>query len=150
MEMDIQSVKEYLPQRYPFLFVDRVVELVPDNYIVAYKNVSVNEPFFNGHFPEYPIMPGVLIIEAAAQAAGILGFKSQEKKPKDGYVYYFVGVDKLRLRRPVIPGDKLVLRAEFAGPGRRGIYRFNCEVNVDGEPVASMQIMCAERKLDVN
>ncbi len=107
MEMDIQSVKEYLPQRYPFLFVDRVVELVPDNYIVAYKNVSVNEPFFNGHFPEYPIMPGVLIIEAAAQAAGILGFKSQEKKPKDGYVYYFVGVDKLRLRSLLYRGINL-------------------------------------------
>ena len=91
MLMNVEDIKEYLPQRYPFLLVDRVVEMELGKSIVAYKNVTVNEPFFIGHFPGQPIMPGVLIIEALAQAAGVLGFKSQEKKPKDGYLYYFVG-----------------------------------------------------------
>ena len=144
MEMDIQSVKEYLPQRYPFLFVDRVVELVPDNYIVAYKNVSVNEPFFNGHFPEYPIMPGVLIIEAAAQAAGILGFKSQEKKPKDGYLYYFVGADNLRFKRPAVPGDRLILSSKVI-TNKKGIWKFDCKATVEGELVSEAVILCADR-----
>ena len=103
MLMSIEEIKEYLPQRYPFLLVDRVTEMDPGKSIVAYKNVTVNEPFFNGHFPNQPIMPGVLIIEALAQAAGVLGFKSKEKKPKDGYLYYFVGADNVRLRRPVVP-----------------------------------------------
>ena len=107
--MDVQEIKEYLPQRYPFLLIDRVVSMELGKSIVAYKNVTVNEPFFEGHFPHQPIMPGVLIIEALAQAAGVLGFKSQEKKPKDGYLYYFVGADDVRLRRPVVPGDQLKL-----------------------------------------
>ncbi|MBT5719834.1 MAG: 3-hydroxyacyl-ACP dehydratase FabZ, partial [Gammaproteobacteria bacterium] len=111
MLMTVEEIKEYLPQRYPFLLVDRVVEMDLGKSIVAYKNVTVNEPFFNGHFPSQPIMPGVLIIEALAQAAGVLGFKSQEKKPKDGYLYYFVGADNVRLRRPVVPGDCLTLAA---------------------------------------
>ena len=109
MLMDVQEIKEYLPQRYPFLLIDRVVSMELGKSIVAYKNVTVNEPFFEGHFPHQPIMPGVLIIEALAQAAGVLGFKSQEKKPKDGYLYYFVGADDVRLRRPVVPGDQLKL-----------------------------------------
>ena len=109
MLMTVEEIKEYLPQRYPFLLVDRVIEMDLGKSIVAYKNVTVNEPFFNGHFPNQPIMPGVLIIEALAQAAGVLGFKSQEKKPKDGYLYYFVGADNVRLRRPVVPGDCLTL-----------------------------------------
>ena len=92
MIMTVEDIKEYLPQRYPFLLVDRVVSIELNKSIVAYKNVTVNEPFFQGHFPGKPIMPGVLIIEALAQAAGVLGFKSQEKKPADGYLYYFVGM----------------------------------------------------------
>ena len=111
MLMTVEEIKKYLPQRYPFLLVDRVIEMDLGKSIVAYKNVTVNEPFFNGHFPNQPIMPGVLIIEALAQAAGVLGFKCQEKKPKDGYLYYFVGADNVRLRRPVVPGDCLTLSA---------------------------------------
>lgn len=143
--MHVEEIKEYLPQRYPFLMVDRVVSMELGKSIVAYKNVSVNEPFFNGHFPDYPIMPGVMIIEALAQAAGVLGFKSQEKKPKDGYLYYFVGADKVRLKRPVVPGDQLQLEASIV-TNKRGIYKFACRASVNGETVCEADIMCAERK----
>lgn len=145
--MNIEEIKEYLPQRYPFLLVDRVVEIDLGKSIVAYKNVTVNEDFFQGHFPDKPIMPGVLIIEALAQAAGVLGFKSQEKKPKDGYLYYFVGADDVRLKRPVVPGDCLKLEATIV-TGKRGIYKFACRASVDGQLVGSATIMCAERKSD--
>ena len=142
MLMSIEEIKEYLPQRYPFLLVDRIVELELGKSIVGYKNVTVNEPFFMGHFPQEPIMPGVLIIEALAQVAGVLGFKSQEKKPKDGYLYYFVGADNVRLRRPVVPGDRLTLKAEIE-TARKGIYKFKCTAMVDDELVSTMNIMCA-------
>tara|TARA_A100000171_G_scaffold21623_1_gene20126 strand:+ start:13463 stop:13909 length:447 start_codon:yes stop_codon:yes gene_type:complete len=145
MMMNVEEIKEYLPQRYPFLMVDRVVSMELGKSIVAYKNVSVNEPFFNGHFPDYPIMPGVMIIEALAQAAGVLGFKSQEKKPKDGYLYYFVGADKVRLKRPVVPGDQLQLEATVI-TNKRGIYKFACRASVGGVTVCEADIMCAERK----
>ncbi|MEK9648783.1 MAG: 3-hydroxyacyl-ACP dehydratase FabZ [Gammaproteobacteria bacterium] len=143
--MDVGKIKEYLPQRYPFLMVDRVVELELGKSIKAYKNVTTNEEFFLGHFPNKPIMPGVMIIEALAQAAGVLGFKSQEKKPKDGYLYYFVGADDVRLKRPVVPGDQLMLEAEM-GPVRRGIYKFKCLASVDGKTACEATILCAERK----
>ena len=143
--MDVGEIKEYLPQRYPFLMVDRVVELELGKRIKAYKNVTTNEEFFQGHFPHKPIMPGVLIIEALAQAAGVLGFKSQEKKPEDGYLYYFVGADHVRLKRPVVPGDQLVLEAVL-GPVRRGIYKFECRASVDGNTACEATILCAERK----
>lgn len=149
MFMSVEEIKEYLPQRYPFLLVDRVVEMDMGKSIVAYKNVTVNEPYFEGHFPGRPIMPGVLIIEALAQAAGVLGFKSQEKKPKDGYLYYFVGADDVRLRRPVVPGDSLRLEATIIA-NRRGIYKFACRASVDDELVGTMVIICAERKMDVD
>ena len=149
MLLDIEQIKEYLPQRYPFLLVDRVLEMELGKSIVAYKNVTGNEPFFQGHFPGKPIMPGVLIIEALAQAAGVLGFKSQEKKPKDGYIYYFVGADDVRLRRPVVPGDQLRLEAQVI-TNRRGIYRFSAQASVDDEIVGTMNILCAERKGDVD
>jgi len=145
--MDINEIREYLPHRYPFLLVDRVTELdVTNKTISAYKNVTVNEPFFNGHFPNYSIMPGVLIIEAMAQAAGILGFKMLSLKPEDGVVYYFVGSDKLRFRTPVIPGDKLVLKARFLS-NKRSIWKFACQALVDEKEVCSAEIICAERKL---
>ncbi|MFP6824523.1 MAG: 3-hydroxyacyl-ACP dehydratase FabZ [Pseudohongiellaceae bacterium] len=147
--LDVNEIKEYLPQRYPFLLVDRVVELDLGKSIVAYKNVTVNEPFFQGHFPDKPIMPGVLIIEALAQAAGVLGFKSQEKKPKDGYLYYFVGADDVRLRRPVVPGDQLRLEAVII-THRRGLYKFSAKASVGDELVGTMTILCAERKMDVD
>ena len=149
MLLDIQEIKEYLPQRYPFLLVDRVLEMEPGKSILACKNVTVNEPFFIGHFPHKPIMPGVLIIEALAQAAGVLGFKSQEKKPADGYLYYFVGADEVRLRRPVVPGDQLLLNVEVIS-NRRGIYKFYAEARVEDQLVGSMKIICAERKVDVD
>ncbi|WP_408585678.1 3-hydroxyacyl-ACP dehydratase FabZ [Pseudomonas aeruginosa] len=146
--MDINEIREYLPHRYPFLLVDRVVELdIEGKRIRAYKNVSINEPFFNGHFPEHPIMPGVLIIEAMAQAAGILGFKMLDVKPADGTLYYFVGSDKLRFRQPVLPGDQLQLHAKFISVKRSSIWKFDCHATVDDKPVCSAEIICAERKL---
>ena len=149
MLVDVQEIKEYLPQRYPFLLIDRVVEMELGKSIVAYKNVTVNEPFFQGHFPHQPIMPGVLVIEACAQAAGVLGFKSQNKKPKDGFLYYFVGADDVRLRRPVVPGDQLWLEVNVI-TNKRGIYKFSARASVDDELVGSMNIMCAERQVEVD
>ena len=143
--MYIEDIKAYLPQRYPFLMVDRVIEIELGKRIKAYKNVTTNEEFFNGHFPNKPIMPGVMIIEALAQAAGVLGFKSQEKLPRDGYIYYFVGADDVRLKRPVVPGDQLMLEAEIMTV-RRGIYKFQCKATVDGELACEATILCAERK----
>jgi len=142
--MDVNQIKEYLPHRYPFLLVDRVVELTEGDSIVAYKNVSVNEPFFNGHFPQKPVMPGVLIVEAMAQAAGILGFKTMGKTPQDGSMYYFVGSDKLRFKKPVVPGDKLDLFAQIISE-KRGIWKFEVRAEVDGKIVSSATILCADR-----
>ena len=145
--MDINQIREYLPHRYPFLLVDRVAELdLEGKSIRAYKNVSINEPFFNGHFPEHPIMPGVLIIEAMAQAAGILGFKMMNMKPSDGTLYYFVGSDKLRFRQPVVPGDQLQLEAKYLS-NKRSIWKFECKAIVEGKEVCSAEIICAERKI---
>ncbi|SIS45874.1 3-hydroxyacyl-ACP dehydratase FabZ [Neptunomonas antarctica] len=144
--MDVKEIREYLPHRYPFLLVDRVLELVPGESIVALKNVSVNEPFFTGHFPEHPVMPGVLIIEAMAQAAGILGFKTMDKKPEDGSIYYFVGSDKLRFKRPVVPGDQLKLEASILSE-KRGIWKFAVKASVDGAIVSTATILCADRKV---
>jgi 3-hydroxyacyl-[acyl-carrier-protein] dehydratase len=144
--MDVKEIREYLPHRYPFLLVDRVLELVPGESIVALKNVTVNEPFFNGHFPEHPVMPGVLILEAMAQAAGILGFKTMDKKPQDGSIYYFVGADDLRFKRPVVPGDQLKLEA-IVKSVKRGIWKFAVKATVDGDIVSSATILCADRKV---
>ncbi len=147
MVMDVKEIREYLPHRYPFLLVDRVTELNLGDSIVAYKNVTVNEPFFNGHFPDHPVMPGVLVIEAMAQAAGILGCKTMDKTPQDGSIYYFVGSDKLRFKRPVVPGDKLQLDAAIVSE-KRGIWKFDCRASVDGQLVASATILCADRKVE--
>lgn len=144
--MDVNEIRKYLPHRYPFLLVDRVVELKPGESIVAYKNVTVNEPFFNGHFPDHPVMPGVLIQEAMAQAAGILGFKTMDKTPQDGSIYYFVGSDKLRFKRPVVPGDQLQLEARIVSE-KRGIWKFDVRATVDGELASSATILCADRKV---
>ena len=111
--MDIHEILEYLPHRYPFLLIDRVVEVVPGKSIHAYKNVTINEPFFVGHFPHHPVMPGVLIMEALAQAAGILSFKTEDKKPTQNDVFYFAGIDEARFKRPVMPGDQLNLHVEI-------------------------------------
>ena len=144
--MDVNEIRQYLPHRYPFLLVDRVVELNLKESIIAYKNVTINEPFFNGHFPNHPVMPGVLIIEAMAQAAGVLGFKTMDKKPEDGSIYYFVGSDNVRFKRPVVPGDRLQLEAKIITE-KRGIWKFECRATVDGELACSATILCADRKI---
>ncbi|MGJ8687408.1 MAG: 3-hydroxyacyl-ACP dehydratase FabZ [Spongiibacteraceae bacterium] len=143
--MDINEVKEYLPHRYPFLLVDKVVELTLGESIVAVKNVTGNEEYFNGHFPGLPIMPGVLIIEAMAQAAGILGFKTLDKKPADGSIYMFAGVDKMRFKSQVVPGDQLLLKAQYVSD-KRGLWKFNCQAYVEDRLAASGSILCIDRK----
>ena len=145
MLMDVTEIREYLPHRYPFLLVDRVVALEPGHSIVAYKNVTVNEPFFAGHFPDKPVMPGVLIVEALAQAAGILGFRTLGKKPADGSIYYLVGADNVRFKRPVVPGDRLQLEASVVTE-KRGIWKFDCRASVDGELACEAGILCADRR----
>ncbi|WP_151703229.1 3-hydroxyacyl-ACP dehydratase FabZ [Nitrincola alkalilacustris] len=144
--MDVNEIREYLPHRYPFLLVDRVIELIPGESIVAIKNVTVNEPYFNGHFPGHPVMPGVLLVEAMAQAAGILGFKTMNKRPEDGSIYYFVGADDLRFKRPVVPGDQVKLEARVISD-RRGIWKFDVKASVDDNLVCSATILCADRKV---
>ena len=146
MIMDVKEIREYLPHRYPFLLVDRVTDLVLGESITAIKNVSVNEPFFNGHFPDKPVMPCVLIIEAMGQAAGILGFKTQDKKPADGSIYLFVGVDNVRFKRQVVPGDQLELKVDYVSD-KRGIWKFQCSSYVDGQLAASASILCADKKV---
>ncbi|MFT6050950.1 MAG: 3-hydroxyacyl-[acyl-carrier-protein] dehydratase [Halioglobus sp.] len=142
--MDITEIRKYLPHRYPFLLVDRVLELTPGESIVAYKNLTVNEEFFQGHFPAQPVFPGVLLVEAMAQAAGILGFKTMGKTPDDGSIYYFVGADKLRFKRPCVPGDRVMLRAKVLSD-RRGIWKFEVSADVDDKLCASATILCADR-----
>jgi len=145
MLMDINEIKEYLPQRYPFLLVDRVLELTLGESIVALKNVTGNENHFNGHFPELPIMPGVLIIEAMAQAAGILGFKTLDKKPSEGSIYMFAGVDEARFKRQVIPGDQLILKAQYVSD-KKGLWKFECQAYVEDKLAASATILCIDRQ----
>lgn len=140
--MDIQAVLAQLPHRYPFLLVDRVIECVPGKRIEAIKNVTVNEPFFPGHFPGRPVMPGVMILEALAQAAGILAFKTAGVVPDVNSRFFFVGIDKARFRRPVEPGDRLVLKATLER-AIRGIWKFETVAEVDGTVAASATMMVA-------
>jgi 3-hydroxyacyl-[acyl-carrier-protein] dehydratase len=140
--MDINAVRRQLPHRYPFLLVDRVLECEPGKSILAIKNVTVNEPFFNGHFPHRPVMPGVMIIEALAQAAGILAFRTADVIPDENTRFFFVGIDKARFRRPVEPGDQLVLRAELQR-AFKGIWRFATVAEVNGEEACSAEMMLA-------
>ena len=140
--MDIQEIKEFLPHRYPFLLVDRVLECEPGKRLLAIKNVTFNEPFFQGHFPDLPIMPGVLIIEAMAQATGLLAGNSAPDVLGKGKTYYLVGVDKVRFKRPVVPGDQLMLEACYL-KHRKNIWYFECKAKVEGELVVSAEIICA-------
>ena len=142
--IEIEEIQQYLPHRYPFLLVDRVIEIELGKYIKACKNVTTNEPFFMGHFPGKQVMPGVLILEAMAQASGILGFKTMEKKPEEGSIYYFVGADSLRFKRPAVPGDQIILESRVITE-KKGIWKFNCNANVEGETVAEATILCADR-----
>jgi 3-hydroxyacyl-[acyl-carrier-protein] dehydratase len=145
MKMDINEILRKLPHRYPIILVDRVLELVPGERIVALKNVTINEPFFMGHFPGHPVMPGVLIIESLAQACAILAFVTLEAKEGDGTLFYFAGIDSARFKKPVIPGDQLRLEAEI-GRVKRGIGKFTGRALVDGQVVCETEMMCAVRK----
>ena len=133
-----------MPHRYPFLLIDRVLDYEPGKTLTAIKNITYNEPIFTGHFPQKPIYPGVLILESLTQATGMLAFRTVGKVPDEGSLYYFVGVDKARFKRPVEPGDQLQLDVEFVKE-KRGIWKFNTRATVDGELACSAEIMCAER-----
>lgn len=144
--LDIHEILQHLPHRYPFLLIDRVLECEPGKFLIGIKNVSYNEPYFLGHFPHHPVMPGVLILEALAQATGILAFRTVGKVPDKDSLYYFVGVDKARFKQPVGPGDQLRLKVEVIR-NLRGIWKFDGEASVDGKVVCSAKIMCAEREI---
>ncbi len=138
--LDIQEIKEILPHRYPFLLVDKVLAYEPRDFLTAIKNVTYNEPCFQGHFPEMTIFPGVLIIEAMAQAAALLGFISMDQKPQAGSVYYLVGVDKARFKKTVHPGDQITFNIKFIKL-RKNIWRFSTTAIVDDKIVASAEIL---------
>lgn len=144
--MNIEEIKQYLPHRYPFLLVDRVTELVVGSHIACYKNISFNENYFQGHFPNHSIFPGVLTLEAMAQASGLLGFKTMDIKPSDSSIYIFVGADKLRFRKPIVPGDKLELSASII-QRKRNMWKFACSAKVDGELCCSSDILCAHQTI---
>ena len=141
-DMDINEVLAHLPQRYPFLMIDRIKECELGKRIVALKNVSANEPHFPGHFPHRPIMPGVLILEVMAQAAGVLSFRTRGIKPDDKTLYYYVGIDSARFKKPVVPGDQLEVEVLFERE-LRNISKFGCVARVDGQVVAEATILCA-------
>jgi len=145
--MDIHQILEHLPHRYPFLLVDRVLECLPGERILAYKNVSINEPFFPGHYPHHPVMPGVLIIEALAQAAAILSFKTLGARPDDKSVYYFVGIDGARFKKPVIPGDRLMLEVSILA-NKRGLWKFAGRAMIDGQLAAEAELLCTVRNIE--
>ena len=144
--MDIHEILRSLPHRYPMLLVDRVLECEPGKRILAVKNVTINEPFFTGHFPHHPVMPGVLIIEALAQAAAILSFRTLGTRPDDKSVYYFVGIDEARFKRPVVPGDQLVLDVKLERR-LRGLWKFAAQARVGEALAAEARLMCTVREL---
>jgi 3-hydroxyacyl-[acyl-carrier-protein] dehydratase len=144
--MDIHRILKRLPHRYPFLLVDRVLELEKNVRIKALKNVTINEPFFGGHFPARPVMPGVLILEALAQSAALLSFESMDVEPGDDMVVYFVGIDGARFKRPVEPGDQLLLEASIER-AKSGIYKYKTRATVGGETAAEAELMCTMRKV---
>lgn len=144
--MNIQEILEYLPHRYPFLLIDRVIECELGKRIRALKNVSVNEPYFNGHFPYYKVMPGVLIVEAMAQAAAILSFRTMGIKPDDKSVYYFAGIDRARFKKPVIPGDQLVLEVSIERTVR-SVVKYAGKAYVGEALVAEAKLLCTLRPI---
>ncbi len=146
-EMDIGEIMKYLPHRYPMLLIDRVVEYHHGESLVALKNVSYNEPYFQGHFPNRPVMPAVIILEAMAQATGILVLRSMDKLPSKKSIYYFVGIDGARFRRPVVPGDQLRIEVNLLRSSR-GIWKLRSEASVAGDVVASGDLMGAMREID--
>lgn len=144
--MDIHEILKYLPHRYPFLLVDRVLSCQPGKDIIALKNVTINEPFFVGHFPHHPIMPGVLIIEALAQAAGILTLKTMDAKTNNDSIYYFVGIDEARFKKPVQAGDQLTLKVEILRQ-IKGVWKYSAKAEVDGQLVTEAKLMCTMRNV---
>ncbi|MDR0576184.1 MAG: 3-hydroxyacyl-ACP dehydratase FabZ [Candidatus Accumulibacter sp.] len=148
--MDIHEILKHLPHRYPFLLVDRVVDIqlgseLEEKSIHAYKNITINEPFFVGHFPHHPVLPGVLIMEALAQAAGILSFRALGALPDESSLFYFVGIDNARFKKPVTAGDQLHLHVKTIGRPRRGLWKYEAVARVDGEVAAEAELMCAKR-----
>ncbi|QBL10087.1 3-hydroxyacyl-ACP dehydratase FabZ [Rheinheimera sp. D18] len=143
--LQIQEIMALLPHRYPFLLIDRVLDYTPGESLTAVKNVSINEPIFTGHFPNMPIFPGVLILEALAQATGILGFKTVTER-SDNELYLFAAIDDARFKKPVVPGDQMILEVKFLKE-RRNIWKFYGEAKVDGQVVCSAELMCARREL---
>lgn len=145
--MNIHQILKQLPHRYPFLLVDRVLELDKGKTIKALKNVTMNEPFFEGHFPHRPVMPGVLMLEALAQAAALLAFDALDTSPNDETVYYFAGIDGARFKRPVEPGDQLILEVELVRM-KAGIFKFKSRASVAGEIAVEAELTCAMRAID--
>ncbi|MEQ1816146.1 MAG: 3-hydroxyacyl-ACP dehydratase FabZ [Nitrosomonas sp.] len=144
--MDIHEILKYLPHRYPILLVDKVISYEVGKDIVALKNVSINEPFFSGHFPHYPVMPGVLIVEALAQAAAILTMRTVDTINKDDTVYYFVGIDGVRFKKPVMAGDQLILKVAIERQ-IKGLWKYSARAEVDGQLVTEATLMCTARKV---
>jgi 3-hydroxyacyl-[acyl-carrier-protein] dehydratase len=140
--MDIQAIMKQLPHRYPFLLLDRVVECTPGESLTALKNVTINEPFFPGHFPQRAVMPGVLILEAMAQATGLLAFATIGHPPGPNELYYFVGIDKARFREMVVPGDQILFKVKILA-AKRNIWKFSGVAEVDGKVAAEAELMCA-------
>jgi 3-hydroxyacyl-[acyl-carrier-protein] dehydratase len=146
--MDIKEIFDFLPHRSPFLMVDRVVAVEPGVSIHGYKNVTFNEPFFEGHFPGNPVMPGLLIIEAMAQLGGILAFKTKGRRTEDGFVYYLGSVDNARFKRPVVPGDRLDMEVKILSE-KRSVMKFDCHAFVDSVMVCSAEVICVEKEMNV-
>jgi 3-hydroxyacyl-[acyl-carrier-protein] dehydratase len=147
--MDIHRILKRLPHRYPILLVDRVLEIEPHTRIKALKNVSINEPYFTGHFPTRPVMPGVMMLEALAQTAALLSFESNDVDPDDNMVVYFVGIDGARFKRVVEPGDQLILQAQLER-SKGGIYKFRTQASVDGETAVEAELMCTLRQVNTS
>jgi len=141
MQLDIHEILNHLPHRYPFVLIDRVIDLKLNEEITAIKNVTINEPFFPGHFPYHPVMPGVLIVEAMAQAAAVLSFKTMNVLPSEDSVYYFAGIDNVRFKKPVSPGDQLVLNVKIDRV-LKGIWKYKAQGKVDDQIVAEAEMMC--------
>ncbi|MFZ1851480.1 MAG: 3-hydroxyacyl-ACP dehydratase FabZ [Nitrosomonas sp.] len=144
--LDIHEILKYLPHRYPILLIDRVLSYEANKNIEALKNVSINEPFFSGHFPHYPVMPGVLIVEALAQAAALLTLKTENIGNRDDRVYYFVGIDGVRFKKPVIPGDQLILKVAIERE-IKGLWKYSARAEVDGQLVTEATLMCTARNV---
>jgi 3-hydroxyacyl-[acyl-carrier-protein] dehydratase len=145
--MDIHEILEHLPHRYPFVLIDRIISMELGKEITALKNVTINEPFFPGHFPHHPVMPGVLIVEAMAQAAAVLSFKTMGAKPSDDSVYYFAGIDSARFKKPVSPGDQVILNVKIDRI-LKGIWKYIGVARVDGVIVAEAQMMCILKTIE--